>query len=549
MSVLNEMAGRGSAAAAGQGQPNSTALRHNPQHSQQQQQQQEVRQAPYGVRPGVGPLHNSQTQQQQQRTQQWQHQQQQGSEQQGEFSPAVSGVAAQQQQQQQAGASHSCSSMPPPPPRTLGPAGSQHGWQQQQQQQQRSNQQTGSQQQQYQQRHVLGTPGPHHSQQQQQQQHSQGLHRQHQGQQQQHPLPSSLFQGLSQPQQPTGSLSQGGSPAVPPAAAAVAGPGMPSGRDSGGQERAGVGGATAVLQGPLTGALQLQQGRQGGYGAVSGAAVTQGSPMPPAAALQGASGLHMGRQTAAGSGSSSQWQGSLGQNKGLAGGRVSVAAAGAGHGAAGAACDMDEDVEFDENVVAAIFGSQVGTVAPTAGHQQQQQQQRQQLSTVTGAFRSAAQHTPAGAAADAPSSTPSARDEQHQLAQRNPQIPSLQQGQHTAGKLQRSSGPTTTLMPPRASLGTPAEQQAACGPYSAAGLQPPAARPSQPHQQGQQGQQQWSLQGSMRPPVQQWGLPGRSAVSQGQVGAAGVGFGASLLGKRPAVSLLDDLVADDLDDL
>lgn len=309
-------------------------------------------------------------------------------------------------------------------------------------------------------------------------------------------------------------------------------------------------GAAAQLQGHLAGASQLQQGRLGRHGAVSGTTVMQGSPMVSAAAMQGASGLQTGRQTAAGSGSgsSSQWQGSLGQNRGLAGGHASVAAAGAGVGAAGAACDMDEDVEFDENVVAAIFGSQVGTVPPTAGLQQQQQ--RQQLSSVTGTFRSAAQRTPAGAAADLPSSTPSAAGKQQQLAQRTPQISSLQQGQPNAGNLLSSSGTPTNLIPPRAPFAKPAEQQAARGTYNAAGLQPPPAPPSQPHQQGQQGQQQqWSLQGSMRPPVQQWGLPGRSAVSQGQVGAAGVGFGASLLGKRPAVSLLDDLVADDLDAL
>lgn len=74
-------------------------------------------------------------------------------------------------------------------------------------------------------------------------------------------------------------------------------------------------------------------------------------------------------------------------------------------------------------------------------------------------------------------------------------------------------------------------------------MQPPPPRPQQ-----QQQQQNWGTQGSSQQ-QQKSGALDRPPLSGGVLGRGPMGFGGSLLGKRPAAqpSLLDDLVADDLD--
>jgi hypothetical protein len=64
-------------------------------------------------------------------------------------------------------------------------------------------------------------------------------------------------------------------------------------------------------------------------------------------------------------------------------------------------------------------------------------------------------------------------------------------------------------------------------------------------------QQQWGMQQQQQAGGVSGGVLGKGGVSGGVLGRVGTGVreGGSLLGKRPAqLSLLDDLVADDLDD-
>jgi hypothetical protein len=191
-------------------------------------------------------------------------------------------------------------------------------------------------------------------------------------------------------------------------------------------------------------------------------------------------------------------------------------------GAAAAADDDDEDIEVDENIVAAIFGSQVPK-APSL-----QQQQQQQGTTVTGAVKPGpGQYTPAVARSKAAPGTGSQQQQQ--------------QGRAGVGTVPLS---TPSAAAPRGFWGN------AAGTPVVGSMGPP---PSRQQQHPQQQQQKWGMPGGnhQQQQQQQQGTQGRGGLSGGLVGMGAVGFGSGLLGKRPAahMSLLDDLVADDLDDL
>jgi hypothetical protein len=186
---------------------------------------------------------------------------------------------------------------------------------------------------------------------------------------------------------------------------------------------------------------------------------------------------------------------------------------------AAAAPDENEDIEVDENIVAAIFGSQV----PKAPLLQQQQQQHG--TSATGAMMRLGQYTPTVASSKAAPGTCS------------------QQQQGQAG-VKRNSMSTPSAAAPREFWGN----ANAAGMPVVGGMGPP---PSQQQQHPQQQQQQkWGMPGGNQQQQQQ-GTQGRRGLIGGLAGMGTVGFGSGVLGKRPAVqmSLLDDLVADDLDDL
>jgi hypothetical protein len=164
--------------------------------------------------------------------------------------------------------------------------------------------------------------------------------------------------------------------------------------------------------------------------------------------------------------------------------------------------DDDEDIEVDENIVAAIFGSQVPKpVAPLLPLQQHNQQQAVQGRTALG------QHTPSVSSNKSLTQPGASSGYQQQSSKAAPAYsPAV-----VPGSGQRTGAGMSTAMTP--GLGT---------------MRPPTA-PLRPTQQLQQ--QQWGLQGSR----------------QQQLSGAMLG---TVLGKRPAaVSLLDDLVSGDLDDL
>jgi hypothetical protein len=190
---------------------------------------------------------------------------------------------------------------------------------------------------------------------------------------------------------------------------------------------------------------------------------------------------------------------------------------------AAAAPDDDEDIEVDENIVAAIFGSQVPK-APLL--QQQQQQQQQHGTSATGAVTRPGHYTPTVASSKAAPGTCS------------------QQQQGQAG-VKRDFMSTPSAAAPREFWGN----ANAAGMPVVGGMGPP---PSQQQQHPQQQQQQkWGMPGGNQQQQQQQGTQGRRGLSGGLAGMGTVGFGSGVLGKRPAVqmSLMDDLVADDLDDL
>jgi hypothetical protein len=181
-----------------------------------------------------------------------------------------------------------------------------------------------------------------------------------------------------------------------------------------------------------------------------------------------------------------------------------------------AAAEEEEDVEVDENIVAAIFGSQVPKAATA---QPPQHQQQPGCSNVRGAFWSSSQHAPPAAVG------PGSSQQQQQQGLQDGGNHSKQAGTGHVPGVQGSSG-----------AGMPAF---GC-------MQPPPPRPQQ------QTQQKWGMQGSFQQQQQhQAGVQDRPPLIEGVLGRGPMGFGGTMLGKRPAaqLSLLDDLVADDLDDL
>ena len=253
------------------------------------------------------------------------------------------------------------------------------------------------------------------------------------------------------------------------------------------QHPAGSGGPAQYVKPPLQ---QQGQGQSLFQGLSQPNAVTPGPPSSSQTLNPGSARVGTGSQVAG------AWPGSSRQQGGVAG--AAAAAGGCGIGSRGlparpstAAALDEEDVEVDQNLVSAIFGSQVPRAQPPLPIATQQQQQGAAVSgALTGSLGRA--HAPPAAAGVKPAlSAISSLGSKHQ------------QG---------------AMLPPANKV--PAQQQW--------GMQ-------------QQQQQAGGVSG---------GVLGKGGVSGGVLRRGGAGvLGGSLLGKRSAqLSLLDDLVAGDLDD-